>query len=153
LNSYDATATPALLEGLRRQLKQYSNARIYVREFQNGPPITAPIAIRVVGDDLDKLYTLAAQVEKLIRETPGTRDVDNPVRMRRTNLKLDVDSHKAALLGVPMVEFDRAVRLAVAGVPAGRYKDSDGEQYDIVAATPRTNLLAHAIVGTCGRHA
>jgi multidrug efflux pump subunit AcrB len=136
LTSYDTTDTPVLLDGLRQQLKTYPNARVYVREFQNGPPITAPIAIRVVGDDLDTLYTLSAQVEKLMKETPGTRDVENPVRMRRTNLKLDVDSHKAALLGVPMVEFDRAVRLAVAGVPAGRYKDSDGEQYDIMVRTP-----------------
>jgi multidrug efflux pump subunit AcrB len=136
LKSYDTTDTPRLLDGLRQQLKTYPNARIYVREFQNGPPITAPIAIRVVGDDLDTLYTLSAQVEKLMKETPGTRDVENPVRMRRTNLKLEVDSHKAALLGVPMIEFDRAVRLAVAGVPAGRYKDTDGEQYDIMVRTP-----------------
>jgi multidrug efflux pump subunit AcrB len=136
LSSYDTTATPRLLGSLRERLKQYPNARIYVREFQNGPPITAPIAIRVVGDDLDTLYTLSAQVEKIIKETPGARDVENPVRMRRTNLQLDVDSHKAALLGVPMLEFDRAVRLAIAGVPAGRYKDDDGEQYDIIVRTP-----------------
>ncbi|MGH8178716.1 MAG: efflux RND transporter permease subunit [Steroidobacter sp.] len=136
LKTYDTTDTPRLLDDLRQQLKQYPNARIYVREFQNGPPITAPIAIRVVGSDLDTLYTLSAQVEKLIRETPGARDVENPVRMRRTNLQLDVDSQKAALLGVPMIEFDRAVRLAVAGIPAGRYKESDGEQYDIIVRSP-----------------
>ena len=34
------------------------------------------------------------------------------------------------------VEFDRAVRLAVAGIPAGRFKDTDGEQYDIMVRTP-----------------
>ena len=56
--------------------------------------------------------------------------------MRRTNLSLDIDSQKAALLGVPAVEFDRAVRLAVAGIPAGRFKDTDGEQYDIMVRTP-----------------
>jgi multidrug efflux pump subunit AcrB len=136
LKEYDTRKTPRLLDELRRELKQYPNARIYVREFQNGPPISAPIAIRVVGNDLDQLYTLAAEVEKIIKDTPGTRDVENPVRMRRTNLQLAVDSQKAALLGVPAVEFDRAVRLAVAGVPAGRYKDSDGEQYDIIVRAP-----------------
>jgi CzcA family heavy metal efflux pump len=136
LKEYDTRKTPRLLDELRRELQQYPNARIYVREFQNGPPISAPIAIRVVGNDLDQLYTLAAQVEKIIKDTPGTRDVENPVRMRRTNLQLDVDSQKAALLGVPAVEFDRAVRLAIAGVPAGSYKDSDGEQYDIIVRAP-----------------
>ena len=47
LKDYDTSDTPKMLEGLRRQLKQYPNAHIYVKEFQNGPPITAPIAIRV----------------------------------------------------------------------------------------------------------
>ena len=37
---------------------------------------------------------------------------------------------------MPTVEFDRAVRLAVAGIPAGRFKDTDGEQYDIMVRTP-----------------
>ena len=136
LRGYDPRTTPQVLERLRAQFKEYPNARIYVREFSNGPAISAPIAIRVIGPDLDELHRLAGVVEKTMRATPGTRDVQNPVRMRRTNLSLDVDSQKAALLGVPAVEFDRAVRLAVAGIPAGRFKDSDGEQYDIMVRTP-----------------
>ena len=117
-----------------------------MREFQNGPPVTAPIAVRVVGTDLDELYELAGRVEKIIKETPGTRDVENPMRMRRTNLSLEVDTQKAAMLGVPAVEFDRAVRLAVAGIPAGRFKESDGEQYDIMVRTPieRVPTYAHS---------
>ena len=136
LKHYDTSETPRALDRLRRELEQYPNARIYVKEFQNGPPITAPIAIRVVGPELDQLFQLAGKVEKIVKETPGARDVENPVRMRRTNLKLDVDTHKAALLGVPAVEFDRAVRLAVAGIPVGQFKDSDGEQYEIMVRTP-----------------
>jgi CzcA family heavy metal efflux pump len=136
LREYDTSETPKKLDQLRRQLEQYPNAQIHVKEFQNGPPITAPIAIRVVGPDLDELERLARRVEQLIEQTPGTRDVENPVRIKRTNLQLKIDSQKAALFGVPTIEFDRAVRLAVAGVPASRFKDSDGEQYDIVVRTP-----------------
>jgi multidrug efflux pump subunit AcrB len=138
LKSYHTTETPRALDRLRNELQQYPNARIYVKEFQNGPPITAPIAIRIVGSDLERLQALAAEVEKIVKETPGTRDVVNPVRISRTNLKLDVDSQKAALLGVPTIEFDRAVRLSVSGLPAGRFKDKSGEQYDIVVRTPMT---------------
>lgn len=136
LKEYDTTDTPRKLEELRQELKQYPNAHIYVKEFQNGPPITAPIAIRVIGPELDELDRLAARVEQAIKETPGTRDVENPVRIKRTDLQLKIDSQKAALLGVPAIEFDRAVRLAVAGVPASRYKETDGEQYDIMVRTP-----------------
>ena len=145
LNDYDTTETPRKLDELRRELKRYPNAHIYVKEFQNGPPISAPIAIRVIGPELEELDRLAARVERIIEETPGTRDVENPVRIKRTNLQLKVDSHKAALLGVPVIEFDRAVRLAVAGIPASRYKETDGEQYDIMVRTPiveRANIHA-----------
>jgi multidrug efflux pump subunit AcrB len=136
LASYDTRKTPRVLDKLRHELKAYPNARIYVREFQNGPPITATVAIRVVGQDLERLRVLASEVEKRIKETPGTRDVENPMRLTRTNLKLEVDSQKAALLGVPTAEFDRAVRLSVAGIPVSKFKDADGEQYDIVVRTP-----------------
>ena len=136
LHEYDTRRTPEKLEELRRSLSGYPNARIYVKEFVNGPPITAPIAVRVVGSDLQAIEDLAARVEKLIEETPGTRDVLNPLKVARTNLRLDVDSQKASMLGVPTVEFDRAVRLSVAGIPAGTFKDSSGEQYDIIVRTP-----------------
>ncbi|HEX7012264.1 MAG TPA: efflux RND transporter permease subunit [Steroidobacteraceae bacterium] len=136
LKEYDTHETPLALDRLRARLERYPNARIHVKEFQNGPPISAPIAVRVIGPDLDRLHELATQVEKIVASTPGTRDIENPIRIRRTNLELNVDSQKAALLGVPTVEFDRAVRLAVAGIPAGKFKDTDGEQYDITVRTP-----------------
>jgi multidrug efflux pump subunit AcrB len=136
LKAYEGKRTTKLLDRLRRELSTYPNARIFVKEFQQGPPIAAPVAIRIIGPELDQLHALARTVERILKDTPGTRDVVNPVRVQRTNLKINVDPQKAALLGVPSAEIDRAVRLAVAGQVIGQYKDTDGEQYDIVVRTP-----------------
>jgi multidrug efflux pump subunit AcrB len=136
LKEYSTRHTPRRLDDLRTELSRYPSAHLYVKEFVNGPAIAAPIAIRVIGSDLDVIDGLARQVERIMVATPGTRDVNNPLKVARTNLKLDVDPLKASLLGVPTVEFDRAVRLSVAGVPVGTYKDPSGEQYDIVVRTP-----------------
>jgi len=136
LSRYDTRKTPQRLDELRAQLSRYPGARIYVKEFVNGPRITAPVSIRIIGPDLDVIGQLAARVERLLIATPGTRDVQNPLKVSHTNLKLDVDPLKASLLGVPTVEFDRAVRLSVAGLPVGTFKDSTGEQYDITVRTP-----------------
>lgn len=133
---YDPDSTPAFLDRLRLTLREYPNARIVIKEFENGPPIDAPIAIRVLGSDLDVLKRLASEVEKIVKATPGTRDVDNPLRLDRTDLKLNLDAEKAALLGVASVDFDRSVRLAVSGVDAGDFRERDGESYDIVVRTP-----------------
>jgi multidrug efflux pump subunit AcrB len=136
LRAYDTRQTPRLLDALRTRLDRYPGARIHVKEFVNGVPIDAPIEVRVIGPDLDTIDRLARRVEQVLRSTPGTRDVDNPLKVSRTNLELAVDTQKASLLGVPTVEFDRAVRLSVAGIPAGTFKDASGEQYDIVVRTP-----------------
>lgn len=149
LDSYSPRSTPPQLEVLRQDLSGYANARIFVEEFVNGPPITAPIAVRVVGPDLAVLERLSREVEALVRDTPGTRDVDNPLRVPRTNLRLKVDSQKAGLLGVGGAAFDEAVRLSVSGLETGRFKAADGEQYPIVVRTPvgsRADLSALAEV-------
>ncbi len=136
LHSYDTRNTTQELQQLRERLDSYPNARFRVKEFTNGPPVSAPISIRLIGPDLAVLDQLAAKVETLLETVEGTRDISNPLKVPRTNLRLAVDTQKASLLGVPSVEFDRAVRLAVAGIPAGTFKDESGEQYDIVVRAP-----------------
>ncbi len=136
LHSYDPRRTPRLLDALRVDFDRYPGAHIHVREFTNGVPISAPVSVRVVGPDLAVLDSLARRVQRLVAGTPGTRDVNNPLRVPRTNLRLAIDPQKAALLGVPTVEIDRAVRLAVSGLPAGFYRSPDGEQYPIVVRSP-----------------
>jgi len=148
LKKYDTRKTPVMLDELRAKLDKYPAARIYVKEFVNGSPISAPIAVRVLGRDLNVIEQLGGRVEKVLKDTPGTRDVENPLKVSRTNLRLQVDSQKASLLGVPTVEFDRAVRLSVAGIPTGTFKDPSGEQYDIVVRTP---VGARADLDTLGQ--
>jgi len=145
LHRYDTRSTPQRLDELRTRLDRYPGARIHVKEFVNGVPISAPIEVRVLGKDLAVLEQLAGRVELLLKSVPGTRDVDNPLKVARTNLKLDVDTQKASLMGVPTAEFDAAVRLSVAGVSAGTFKDVSGEQYAIMVRTPvgaRADLAA-----------
>jgi multidrug efflux pump subunit AcrB len=132
LDQFDQERTPALLDSLRAELAAYPAARIELREFENGPPIDAPIALRVHGPDLDTLRALAAQVERVLETTPGTRYVDNPVRLRRTDLRVTIDRAKAGLLGVPTLEIDRTLRLGVAGITAGVLREDDGDARDVV---------------------
>ncbi|MBK6598757.1 MAG: efflux RND transporter permease subunit [Proteobacteria bacterium] len=136
LHRYDTRSTTRKLQALRKRLDDYPNARFRVKEFTNGPPISAPISVRLIGPDLAILDRLAHQVERLLENTEGTRDVSNPLKIPRTNLRFAIDTQKSRLLGVPSIEFDQAVRLAVSGIPAGTFKDDSGEQYDIILRTP-----------------
>jgi multidrug efflux pump subunit AcrB len=140
LDEYDPEETPVMLDRLRARFAAYPNARIEVREFENGPPIDAPVAIRLAGADLDTLRALAARVERVIRDTPGTMYVDNPVRLARTDLKVEVDPHKAGMFGIPAVEVDRTIRLGIAGLTAGVYRDGGGEEHAIRVRLPHQGM-------------
>ena len=136
LQDFDPRRTPALFEALRSQFNGYAAARITLKQFEQGPPIDAPIAIRVVGPEIDELRTLAAQVEQLLKATGGTRDVDNPVRLLRTDLNLGIDTEKAGLLGVSALEANRTTRLAISGQSVGQFRAANGDEYDITLRLP-----------------
>jgi multidrug efflux pump subunit AcrB len=136
LRKFDPKLTPALFESLRRRFNEYAAARITLKQFEQGPPIDAPVAIRIVGPQIEGLRGIAAQVEQVLKTTPGTRDVNNPVRLLRTDLNLGIDPEKAGLLGVSALEVNRTVRLAVAGLSAGQFRAGNGDEYDITLRLP-----------------
>lgn len=136
LRAFDPKRTPKLFEALRAQFNDYAAARISLKQFQQGPPVDAPVAIRIVGPEIEGLRRIADQVEQVLKATPGTRDVNNPSRLLRTDLDLGVDTEKAGLLGVSALEVNRTVRLAVAGLSAGQFRASNGDEYDITLRLP-----------------
>ncbi len=132
-----AHATPARLAAVRAAVATIPGATITVKEFENGPPIAAPIEVRIFGEDLDALARVAAGVEDQLRGIPGTTGVNNPLRVARTDLQLVIDRPKAALLGVSLAEIDRVARFGVAGLTATRYIEADGDSYAVRVMGPR----------------
>ncbi|MBX3222059.1 MAG: efflux RND transporter permease subunit, partial [Labilithrix sp.] len=135
---HDTAKTARLMESLRDELREFAGARIELVEFENGPPVDAPIAMRLLGEDPEALEAAASEVEKVLLATTGTRDVRNPSRERRSDLRIKVDRDKAAVLGISVPDVDRAVRLALGGISAGKYRaPGSDEAYDIRVTLPR----------------
>lgn len=126
-----------LIDELRERFEFYPNAKIVVQNFEQGPPQDAPIAIRVLGENLDTLRTVAAQVENVIANTDGTIYVTNPLKTQKTDLKVNINKEKAAALGVPIASIDRTVRMGIAGLEAGTYRNEEGDEYDILLSLPK----------------
>lgn len=133
----------ALIDELREKFRNVPGAVINVKNFEQGPPIEAPVVIRVFGENLDTLRSLAGRVETMIRETDGTMYVDNPIATIKTDLQVRINKDKAAALGIPVVEVERMVRLGIAGLHAGSFTASaDGEEYNLNVTVPKDGAFA-----------
>lgn len=131
----------AALERIRAELDQYPGARINLRRFTNGPPIEAPIAVRISGPDLAAIGEISAAVERIVRDTPGTRDVSNPMAERLIDLDLNINDAEAALRGVPAGSIDQNLRIAVGGAPVAQFRDPAGDAFPVVLRAPREDTL------------
>lgn len=137
LREHDPTRTSEILDELREALSAYPRAQLQVEEYRNGPPLDAPIAIRVFADDLDDLRSLSARVAEQMEATEGTFYIDDPLRLAKTDLSVRIDTEKAGGLGIPEIDVKNGVRLALAGLVAGRLRDAAGEEYDLRMTLPQ----------------
>lgn len=136
LKAWEPGRSERVLDGLRADFAGYPGARISVETFENGPPVEAPIAVRISGENMQALKALAAEAERVLKATPGTRDVNNPLSVDRTDLDLGLDEGKAAALGVPAGAARRLARLALSGEETARFRDPDGDDYPVRVRMP-----------------
>lgn len=142
--------TPAkktkLIDKLREKFQFYPNARIEVKDFEQGPPLEAPVAIRIFGENLDSLRAISTRVESILKKTPGTIYVNNPLANQQTDLRVKINKEKAGLLGVPMGEIDRTIRLGIAGFNIGDFSPVEGEdEIGINVTLPRGKFTTYEI--------
>ncbi len=136
LHDYNPKQFAALVRDLREKLSGIPGTDIEVKEFEQGPPVEAPIAIRILGDNLSVLQQTSRDVEKMVAQTSGTVNVDNPLSAVKSDIHIKIDREKAGMLGVPIVDIDRTVRAAIAGLPVSKFRDENGKEYDIVVRLP-----------------
>jgi len=126
-----------IINRLRNEFTGIAGAKIEVKDFEQGPPVEAPVAIRITGDNLDTLRQLAAQTELLLKSIPGTIYINNDIGVLKSDLKLNINTLKSRTLGIQTADIDRTVRLSVAGLESGTYTNTDGDDYAIIVDAPR----------------
>ncbi|MBK8831133.1 MAG: efflux RND transporter permease subunit [Saprospiraceae bacterium] len=121
----------ALTDSLRARYNQIPGAKIEVKQFQQGPPVPAPLEFRILGDNLDTLTKYSFILEDIIKKTEGTLYVGNQLSLPKTDLNVIIDKEKAGIMGVLPAEVARTVRLSVAGLPNQTVRNADGDEFQI----------------------
>lgn len=133
------TEKVAVIEKLRAQLENYPGAVIKVKDFEQGPPVEAPLAYRIYAEDLKDLRKTAFDIAALVGKVDGTIYVNNPLLVKPIDLKVKVNKEKAGLLGVSSADIDQTVRLGAAGLNVATYREEEGkaDNYNVNVSIPR----------------
>jgi len=132
-DDYQKEPFTKMIKGLRNIFDQYGYANIIVKELIQGPPSEGAIAIAVDGNDLGQLEDYAVQLESLLEEHPAAYNVNNPLKYKSTDLFFNINKEKALMLGVPIFSIDKSIRSYLSGVTLSTFKDSNADEFDIVA--------------------
>jgi len=120
------------------------NADISVGQVGEGPPSGAPIDVRISGQNLDILESIAQQIETLLANTPGTREVGSTVEETTGEFVLTIDRERAALYGLSTIQIAQELRNAVTGTEATVLRNGGDETPVMVryALGTRTDQIA-----------
>lgn len=120
-----ADVTP-VLHGLREIAREVTpGVEVIGRRIEQGPPVTAPIELRVYGDDLEELRDASEQLLAIVREAPGAIDARHSLGLGAPALEFEVDDAAALRHGVARDDVAVALLGATRGIHAGQYRVGD----------------------------
>lgn len=120
VDTASAEVTTEVIARLQRRLDEdFPHAQALVRQYEQGPPVAAPLELRLYGPDLQPLSRLGDQIGELMHRMPEVNHVRTLVRQDRPKLSLALDHEEAALLGLSGDQVAGQLQALVSGREGG----------------------------------
>lgn len=124
---------------LKKDIKYITGAKIEVVELASGPPSSAPITVRLRGENLEELNKVAQDFKGIIKNIYGTKNVATSNDEKSPELKIQIDKQKAAMLGLNDMMISSTIRNYVEGEKSTKFKNNQ-DDIDIVIKIPDNKL-------------
>lgn len=156
-------AVAELLPRLQRELdRAVPNAQILLRELLQGPPVDAPVELRVYGPRLSTLRELGLQLRERMSRVPTIIHSISTLTATSPKIWLEADENQASLAGLGLVDVASQLNYRLEGVAGGsilegneeipvrvRVSDETRSALDQIGSTP---LLARGAPETAMAH-
>ncbi|MCF6239725.1 MAG: efflux RND transporter permease subunit [Bacteroidales bacterium] len=116
VNTISDEATIEVLDEFNRRYKD-AFPEAHIKWKQLDMQSTPPIEIRISGDDIEKLKTVAYQVEDILENTEGTEWVRNDWKEKRQTISVKMDKDKANRLGFNKSIVSTSLAIYLKGLP------------------------------------
>jgi multidrug efflux pump subunit AcrB/outer membrane protein TolC len=126
VNTGSAKETPKLVQRLREQLPDVvPEARVFVKELQQGQIMEAPVEVRISGDDIATLETLGNQAEEILRHTPGATYIHTDWHEDAWQVGMNVREEVANRMGLTNAGLAQQLAAGFEGAPMTTFWEGD----------------------------
>lgn len=126
VNTKSVPATDEVIERTRQTLNaNFPDADFSLKKLMNGPPVGAPVQIRISGPDQKTLYHLRDKVVALLEKTPGVSRVWDDWGQWTKKMEVVVDQDKARQAGLTSSDVALSLQSSMSGYQASTYRDGD----------------------------
>ena len=133
-----------LLDEVRRKLSVITGANIEI-----GQPIShridamlsgtqASIAIKLFGDDLNRMFALGNQIKDAVKDVEGIADLNVEQQIERPELKIVPRREMLAKYGISLAQFNEFVTVNMAGETVSQVYDN-GKAFNLVVRASKDN--------------
>lgn len=124
----DSKDIASLVRKLQTEIDQeIREARVIVRQLEQGPPFDAPVEVRVLGPDIATLQRLGAQLRLVLGETSDVIHTRSDLEDTIPRLSLAVDDAAAKTAGYSRSQIAGLLYTTLEGAPAGAIFEAEEE--------------------------
>ncbi|MDJ0676259.1 MAG: efflux RND transporter permease subunit [Calothrix sp. MO_167.B42] len=114
-----------LIRTLQQELDDsFPQARVLVKQLEQGPPFDAPVEMRIYGPDIQQLRILGAQVREILTQIPNVTHVRDDLTEVLPKLGLTVDEEQARLVGLDNTAIAQQLQNYLEGSVGGSILES-----------------------------
>ena len=95
---------------------------VVARKLEQGPPISAPVEVRVLGHDFEDMEQVADQLLRELRSIEGTVDVRHDLGLGAPQVAFEIDDAAAARFGITRIDVAQTLSGRTLGQEIGQYR-------------------------------
>ena len=118
-------------ENLRKELEDFTGAKITFEELNMAPPSGHPVSYQVTGDDYQVLGEIAGKILAILETHPELKLINSDFEPAKPEVSVEIDRRKAAYYGVSTREIAQVIRDSINGLSVGKLRLNE-EEYSIV---------------------
>ncbi|MGD1807823.1 efflux RND transporter permease subunit [Dapis sp. BLCC M126] len=109
-------AKPEFVNALQAEVDtEFPDAQVMVRQLEQGPPLDAPVEMRIYGPNLKRLQELGEQARSILVQVPNVIHTRDTLSEIRPQLQLQVNEEEVRLAGLDRASLSQQLETLLEG--------------------------------------